>query len=89
MAKGKGPPFILGRRGFAFLIFFRLVNCAILSTFFVPDEYFQCVEVAHESVFGYGSLTWEWKPDRPMRSFLYPSLFALPLSILKVRLHLR
>lgn len=75
----------LGWRLFVFLFLFRLVNCLLLSTYFVPDEYYQSVEVAHEMVFGYGHLTWEWRRDRPMRTVVYPGMFALPLYLLKVR----
>ncbi|EMD38465.1 glycosyltransferase family 22 protein [Gelatoporia subvermispora B] len=43
-------------------------------SFFQPDEYFQSLEVAHQIVFGYGKLTWEWVSPDPIRSILYPAL---------------
>nr|XP_028562725.1 GPI mannosyltransferase 3 isoform X4 [Podarcis muralis]XP_028562726.1 GPI mannosyltransferase 3 isoform X4 [Podarcis muralis] len=65
-----------------FTITVRLLNCFLVQTSFVPDEYWQSLEVAHHMVFNYGYLTWEWTEG--LRSHLYPLLFA---SIYKV-LHL-
>ncbi|XP_062998904.1 GPI mannosyltransferase 3 [Elgaria multicarinata webbii] len=65
-----------------FSITLRLLNCFLVQTSFVPDEYWQSLEVAHHMVFNYGYLTWEWTEG--LRSHLYPLLFA---SIYKV-LHL-
>jgi phosphatidylinositol glycan class B len=53
-----------------------------VQTFYSPDEYFQCLEVAHNFVFGYGYLTWEWQLG--IRSFVYPLLYALPFYLVKV-----
>ncbi|WWC66978.1 uncharacterized protein I206_100885 [Kwoniella pini CBS 10737] len=60
-------------------------------TYFQPDEFYQALEIAHNYVFGYGYLTWEWK-DLPslatggwydiyvaggrMRGWLWPGVFA-------------
>lgn len=35
------------------LIVFRVLNALLCSTSFVPDEYWQSLEVAHKMVFGY------------------------------------
>ncbi len=35
------------------LVTFRIFNAISLSTFFNPDEYWQSLEVAHRSVFGF------------------------------------
>ena len=35
------------------------------QTFFQPDEFYQSLEPAHQFVFGFGHLTWEWK-DLPL-----------------------
>lgn len=35
------------------LICLRLLNAAAVGSFFVPDEYWQSLEVAHRMVFGY------------------------------------
>ncbi len=37
----------------SFLVGFRLVNAFVCTTAFVPDEYWQSLEVAHRMVFGY------------------------------------
>ncbi|XP_048337826.1 GPI mannosyltransferase 3 isoform X2 [Sphaerodactylus townsendi] len=60
----------------------RLLNCLLVQTSFVPDEYWQALEVAHRLVFNYGYLTWEWTEG--LRGSLFPLFFA---SIYKV-LHL-
>ena len=54
----------------------RAAQCAWVSTFFDPDEYWQGPEVAHWLVYGYGSLTWEWLPHTALRSFLHPLLYT-------------
>ncbi|KAK1160721.1 GPI mannosyltransferase 3 [Acipenser oxyrinchus oxyrinchus] len=75
-----------------FTVMFRLVNCCLVKTSFVPDEYWQSLEVAHNMVnsflfqflngLKYGYLTWEWTEG--LRSYSYPLFFA---SIYKM-LHL-
>ncbi|CAD7082375.1 unnamed protein product [Hermetia illucens] len=59
-----------------FLVFLvvRLLSVFLVTTFFVPDEYWQSLEVAHKLVFGYGFMTWEWASR--IRSYLYPLVFA-------------
>ncbi|KAK9762674.1 glycosylphosphatidylinositol anchor biosynthesis [Basidiobolus ranarum] len=69
-------------RLFCYLWVFRLVNAYLNQTFFVPDEYWQTLEVAHHWVFGYGYLTWEWKEK--IRSFAHPLIFAICFEILKL-----
>ncbi len=67
----------------SFIILVRCVNAALVQTSFVPDEYWQSLEVAHRMLFGYGELTWEW--DLGIRSTLHPLLyavFAYPLHVL-------
>ncbi|ORY26369.1 hypothetical protein LY90DRAFT_427076 [Neocallimastix californiae] len=66
---------------FLMLVLFRFYNSIALKTFFVADEYWQSIEVAHNFVFEYGYLTWEWKEK--IRSFSYPLLFIFPYMILK------
>nr|XP_023472754.1 GPI mannosyltransferase 3 isoform X3 [Equus caballus] len=65
-----------------FTIAFRICNCFLVQTSFVPDEYWQSLEVAHHMVFNYGYLTWEW--TERLRGYTYPLIFA---SIYKI-LHL-
>ncbi len=64
---------------------FLVLRClmALLSRgYFVPDETWQSVEVAHKLVFGNGYLTWEWRHG--LRSYLHPALFAWIFQLLKV-----
>lgn len=56
-------------------ILFRLSNILFNQTWFVPDEYWQSQEVAHNLAFNYGYLTWEWRVG--IRSYIYP--FALSI----------
>ena len=37
----------------AVLIMFRWLNTFLVQTFYVPDEYWQSVEVSHKMVYGY------------------------------------
>lgn len=65
----------------------RFGSALVSGTFFSPDEYWQCGEVAHALVFGYGALTWEWhaaiRPVLPLLPFalLYALLKALQLDL--------
>ncbi|KAM6060864.1 GPI mannosyltransferase 3 isoform 3-T3 [Theristicus caerulescens] len=52
----------------------RTLNCFLVQTSFVPDEYWQSLEVAHRMVFNYGYLTWEWANG--LRGYSYPLIFA-------------
>uniref|UniRef100_A0A0D3EQH2 Mannosyltransferase n=1 Tax=Oryza barthii TaxID=65489 RepID=A0A0D3EQH2_9ORYZ len=73
------------RRVLALALAFRAANALLVRTYFNPDEHWQCLEVAHRIVFGYGHLTWEWK--RGLRSYLHPFIFAALYKILSL-LHL-
>lgn len=59
-----------------FLIFLiiRLASVYLIQTFFVPDEYWQSLEVAHNLAFKYGYLTWEW--HKGIRSYIPPLIIA-------------
>ncbi|XP_066540969.1 GPI mannosyltransferase 3 [Hoplias malabaricus] len=61
-------------------VIFRLVNCFLVQTSFVPDEYWQSLEISHRMVFKYGYETWEWKEG--IRGYSYPLIFALIYKIL-------
>uniref|UniRef100_A0A8C9SPW7 Mannosyltransferase n=1 Tax=Scleropages formosus TaxID=113540 RepID=A0A8C9SPW7_SCLFO len=68
-----------GPRLIWFTIAFRLVNCFLVQSSFVPDEYWQSLEVSHLQCYflkipTYGYLTWEWTES--IRSYCYPLLFA-------------
>lgn len=62
------------------LIVFRVVNALLVRSFFNPDEYWQCLEVAHRVIFGFGHLTWEWTDG--LRSFFHPMMTAAPVYLL-------
>ncbi|KAJ1926378.1 glycosylphosphatidylinositol anchor biosynthesis, partial [Tieghemiomyces parasiticus] len=55
---------------FGALLLYRLANAYSVSTYLVPDETWQSLEVAHRVVFGTGYLTWEW--HHQLRSYAYP-----------------
>ncbi|XP_077050082.1 GPI alpha-1,2-mannosyltransferase 3 isoform X3 [Siphateles boraxobius] len=63
-----------------FTVIFRLLNCLLVQTSFVPDEYWQSLEISHRMVFSYGYKTWEWKEG--IRGYSYPLLFALMYKLL-------
>lgn len=64
------------------LVLFRWMNVGLVQTSFVPDEYWQSVEVAHKVVFGYGYLTWEWQTG--LRGFAYPAIFVVLYKMLAI-----
>ena len=53
----------------------RVLSVGLVQTYFVPDEYWQSLEVAHLTVFGYGYETWEWTEG--IRASAYPLIFSL------------
>ncbi|XP_011608620.2 GPI mannosyltransferase 3 [Takifugu rubripes] len=71
---------VLLARTVVFCVVFRLINCFLVQSSFVPDEYWQSLEVSHHMVFNYGYLTWEWKSG--LRGFSYPLVFAFIYKIL-------
>ncbi|XP_019910540.1 GPI mannosyltransferase 3 isoform X2 [Esox lucius] len=71
---------VLGIGVTVFTVVLRLINCFLVQTSFVPDEYWQSLEVAHRMVFNYGYQTWEWTAG--IRGFSYPLVFAVLYKIL-------
>ncbi|XP_035215513.1 GPI mannosyltransferase 3-like isoform X4 [Stegodyphus dumicola] len=72
----------LGRLNVGILLIFllvRLLGVLIVQSAFVPDEYWQSLEVSHKMTFCYGHLTWEWV--KGIRSCVYPLLFHILYSI--------
>lgn len=59
---------------FAFFVLLRVLSVFIVKTWYVPDEYWQSLEVAHKLTFGYGHLTWEW--SKGIRSYIHPLIIA-------------
>ncbi|XP_053616346.1 GPI mannosyltransferase 3 [Plodia interpunctella] len=64
------------------ILFVRILSVFLVRTWYVPDEYWQTLEVAHKHAFGYGALTWEWQ--KGIRSYLYPSVVAVLYYILNL-----
>ncbi|KAH0568265.1 hypothetical protein KQX54_019890 [Cotesia glomerata] len=64
------------------LIFIKLIVCWLVKTFYVPDEYWQSLEVAHRQAFGYGYLTWEW--NYKIRSYVYPFVISIIYKTLAI-----
>ncbi|CAG2056422.1 unnamed protein product [Timema podura] len=67
-----------------FLIFlvYRIMSIFLVQTMYVPDEYWQSLEVAHKIAFGYGHLTWEW--THGIRSFFYPGCITILYKLLEI-----
>ncbi|VEN61997.1 unnamed protein product [Callosobruchus maculatus] len=67
-----------------FLIFLaiRIASVFLVQTYFVPDEYWQSLEVAHNLVYKYGYLTWEW--SKGIRSYIPPLIIAFLYKILNL-----
>lgn len=67
-----------------YLIFLciRLLSVFLVQTCFVPDEYWQSLEVAHKFVFGYGHLTWEW--TQGIRSYFHPLIITVFYKIVQI-----
>uniref|UniRef100_A0A1B0GNQ9 Mannosyltransferase n=1 Tax=Phlebotomus papatasi TaxID=29031 RepID=A0A1B0GNQ9_PHLPP len=59
---------------FLILLAVRLLSVFFVKTSYVPDEFWQSLEVAHKIVYGYGYLTWEW--TQGIRSYLHPLVIA-------------
>lgn len=59
---------VLVTRIVVFSVVFRLINCFLVQSSFVPDEYWQSLEVSHHMVFKYPLTThytkyWHLKCD--------------------------
>lgn len=63
-------------------VFVRLLSVLLVQTYFVADEYWQSLEVAHKVVFGYGYLTWEWAHG--IRSYVHPLFVAFLYKTLQI-----
>lgn len=55
---------------FAAFLALRILSVFVVKSWYVPDEYWQSLEVGHKLAFGYGYLTWEW--TKGIRSYIYP-----------------
>lgn len=66
---------------FVLFVLVRLLSVVIVQTWFVPDEYWQSLEVAHKLAFNYGYLTWEWVLG--IRSYVQPLIISFVYKILQ------
>ena len=67
---------------FFLVLVYRVTQSLYCQSYFVADEYWQSLEVAHRAVFGYGELTWEWQ--KGIRSAIFPAIFTGIYRVLKV-----
>ena len=65
------------------ILVYRIALALLTRSIFQPDEFFQSLEVAHNLVFGYGKLTWEWQPTVAIRPIVYPALYVPVYWILR------
>jgi GPI mannosyltransferase 3 len=63
------------------LLIIRLFHLYIVRSWYVPDEYWQSLEIAHYVTFGYGYRTWEWIVG--IRSYISISWIVILYKILK------
>uniref|UniRef100_A0A3Q1IGX3 Mannosyltransferase n=1 Tax=Anabas testudineus TaxID=64144 RepID=A0A3Q1IGX3_ANATE len=69
---------LLRTRVVLFSVAFRLINCLLVQTSFVPDEYWQSLEVSHRMVFKYPLE----KDNKTLLGFSFPLFFASIYKIL-------
>lgn len=63
------------------LLAVRLFHLYIVRSWYVPDEYWQSLEISHYVTFGFGYRTWEWIVG--IRSYLSISWIILVYKVLK------
>lgn len=63
------------------LLIVRLFHLYIVRSWYVPDEYWQSLEISHYVTFGFGYRTWEWVVG--IRSYLSISWIIIVFKILK------
>lgn len=64
------------------LLSLRLCHLYIVHSWYVPDEYWQSLEIAHRITFGFGYQTWEWIVG--IRSYVSISWIILIYKILQL-----
>jgi len=69
---------------FLFCLVYRIGTALICRTTFVPDEYYQSVEVAYHHVFQRGITAWEWNDEHAIRSHVYVLPYILLFRIGKL-----
>ncbi|KAG5420273.1 GPI10 [Candida metapsilosis] len=66
---------------FCIIFIIRLVNAISIQTFFQADEFYQSLEPAHNFIYGYGYVTWEWHAK--LRSSIHPFIYSLGYKFAK------
>lgn len=64
------------------LLTVRLFHLYVVRSWYVPDEYWQSLEIAHGEAFGFGYRTWEWIVG--IRSYLSVSWIIVLYETLKL-----
>lgn len=63
------------------LLIIRFLHLYIIRSWYVPDEYWQSLEIAHYITFGFGYRTWEWIVG--IRSYISISWIVIIYKILQ------
>lgn len=54
------------------LLFVHAIHITLISTYWIPDEWYQGPELAHKAIFGQGLDTWETTDGRALRAGAWP-----------------
>lgn len=90
--------FFVSRRELSFVLLLTIISAAMQISFSLstwgtihPDEIFQSLEIAHDIVYGYGTIPPEFQESNPLipsyaksRSFLFPIIFTVPMYLGKL-----
>ncbi len=90
--------FFVNRRELSFVLLLTIISAAMQISFSLntwgtihPDEIFQSLEIAHDIVYGYGTIPPEFQESNPVipsyaksRSFLFPIIFTVPMYLGKL-----
>lgn len=67
---------------FGIFLSVRLLSVLLVQTFYVPDEYWQSLEIAHKLTYGYGYKTWEWTYG--IRSYIHPLTISIFYKVVQL-----
>ncbi len=90
--------FFVNRKELSFVLLLTIISAAMQISFSLntwgtihPDEIFQSLEIAHDIVYGYGTIPPEFQESNPVipsyakaRSFLFPIIFTVPMYLGKL-----
>lgn len=66
---------------FTLFLLIRLLSVFVVKTWYVPDEYWQNLEIAHKLTFGDGDTTWVW--SKGIRNYMHPLSVVILYSVLQ------